>query len=91
MLLLNGFVRNEALLKSDLESAARTAGAAARQAKSSYGRLLSQLIDAQRFPAIHAVVAAGVFEGPDAPDADFEFGLERILDGVAALMHGRKS
>ena len=44
-----------------------------------------------RFPAIAAVLAAGVFEAPDDqdPDAEFNFGLERILDGVAALLRKR--
>jgi hypothetical protein len=55
----------------------------------SYGQLLSQLVEAQRFPAISALVAAGVFEGPDAIDGEFDFGLERILDGVKALMPAR--
>ena len=56
-----------------------------------YGTLLSRLIDAPRFPAIAAVLAAGVFEAPDDqdPDAEFNFGLERILDGVAALLRKR--
>jgi Tetracyclin repressor-like, C-terminal domain len=39
-----------------------------------------------RFPAIGALVDSGIFEGSDAEDAEFAFGLERILDGLAALM-----
>jgi hypothetical protein len=88
LLLVNGFVRNEALMASDLQMAARTAGAA-KKIMTSYGRLLSGLTDPQRFPAIGALVAARVFEGSDAPDAEFAFGLERILDGVAALIGDR--
>lgn len=86
LLLVNGFVRNEALLTSDLQASARASGAAANWTLSSYGELLSELVDAERFPAIRALVAAGVFAGPDVADAEFDFGLERILDGVAALM-----
>jgi AcrR family transcriptional regulator len=89
LLLVNGFIRNEALLTSDLQQSARAAGAAANRAMASYGRLLSQLVDAERFPAISSLVAAGVFEGPDVIDGEFEFGLERILDGVKALMPAR--
>jgi hypothetical protein len=58
-------------------------------ATSSYGRLLSRLVDPQRFPAISALMMAGVFDGQDDPDADFAFGLERILDGVATLVRQR--
>lgn len=86
LLLVNGFVRSEALLASDLETAARAAGGPAKEARASYGRLLSTLIDRQRFPAIGAAIDARVFEGPDGPLDEFDFGLERLLDGVAALM-----
>jgi AcrR family transcriptional regulator len=89
LLLVNGFVRNEALLASD-QMAARTAGAPAKAAMSSYGGLLSRLLDPQRFPAISGVVNAGVFEGSDEPDAEFAFGLERILDGVATLISDKR-
>jgi AcrR family transcriptional regulator len=88
LLLVNGFVRNEALLTSDLQSAARAAEAGALEDAFSYGRLLSGLIAADRFPSIMAVVHAGVFEGADGPDTEFDFGLERILDGIATLMPG---
>ncbi len=88
MLLMNGFVRNEALLKSDLQNAAG-AGSSLASARLSYGTILSSLIDPERFPAIAAVIAAGTFERAADPDADFAFGLERILDGVAALVAKR--
>jgi hypothetical protein len=74
---------------TDLEMAARASGARADEAMSSYGTLLSTLVDPQRFPAIGALVDSGVFEGSDAEDAEFAFGLERILDGLAALMPER--
>jgi hypothetical protein len=59
---------------------------------SDYGRLLARLTDAERFPALHAVIAAGVFDdGPDGPDEpdEFVFGLERVLDGIDALVRAR--
>ena len=87
LLLVNGFVRNEMLLAVDLAMAADASGAALT-GPAAYGRLLSQLIDQARCPAISALLSAGVFEEADEsnPDAQFEFGLERILDGVAALV-----
>jgi AcrR family transcriptional regulator len=86
LLLLSGFVRNEVLLKTDLQSAA---GATASEARLSYGETLARLVDPVRFPAIGLVLASGIFEQPDDPDGDFNFGLERILDGVAALVNRR--
>jgi AcrR family transcriptional regulator len=89
LLLVNGFVRNEALLKADLQVAAG-AGSTVAEAMSSYGRLLSRLVDPVRFPAISAAIASGIFEQSDESDADFTFGLERILDGVDALVRQRQ-
>jgi len=84
LLLVNGFVRNDALLTSDLRIAAGATGSAVEIP--SYGRLLSGLVDPQRFPALSGAIAAGAFNGPDDPDAEFNFGLGRILDGVTALL-----
>jgi AcrR family transcriptional regulator len=63
-----------------------------------YGQLLARLLDQRRFPLLKAAVDAGVFEPPPAdpetdpetdPQDDFQFGLNLILDGVAALIHSR--
>jgi hypothetical protein len=56
-----------------------------------YSDLLRRLTDAERFPALHEVLAAGVFERADSPDQEFAFGLARILDGVEALIVSRSS
>jgi hypothetical protein len=48
--------------------------------------MLGQLTDPRRFPALTAFIAAGVFEAADEPDDEFVFGLDRILDGVGALV-----
>jgi hypothetical protein len=56
-----------------------------------YGRTLATLVDVKRFPALSELSTAGVF-GPDRGDgaADFDFGLARLLDGVAAFVKGRR-
>jgi AcrR family transcriptional regulator len=92
MLLLTGFVRSQAMLEAEI-AAAQAAGAAPPDAEllGAYGRLLSRLTDPERFPALHAVIAAGVFEAPDEPDYDFNFGLERVLDGIETLIENRRT
>jgi hypothetical protein len=35
------------------------------------------------------MIDSGVFNHPGDPDDDFEFGLECVLDGIAALVGGR--
>jgi AcrR family transcriptional regulator len=89
MLLLTGFVRNWATLAADLSEAARASGSQAQEVMPGYGRLLAKLTDAHRFPALHAVIAAGVFDEPDDLDAEFVFGLQRVLDGIDALVWAR--
>jgi hypothetical protein len=51
-----------------------------------YITVMHTLVD-ERWPAVKRVVDAGVFDDEeDTRDADFEFGLERILDGVETLI-----
>ena len=91
ILLLSGFVRTEAILAADIRAAQVASGSTDQEALSSYGRLLARLADPGRYPALHAVIAAGVFDAPDAPDDEFIFGLDRVLDGLDALVRARRS
>ncbi len=50
---------------------------------------MARLIDPARFPALHRVLSAGVLYQDDDPDDEFVFGLDRILDGVEALIQRR--
>jgi AcrR family transcriptional regulator len=89
LLLVNGFVRNHATLESDLLIAARASGVSPETVGANYGAMLARLTDAERFPALHALLAARVFSG-DAPIRDdFQFGLDRILDGIDVLVRAR--
>jgi AcrR family transcriptional regulator len=90
MLLVTGFVRSEALLSADI-SAAQASDATVQELRASYGRLLAKLTDAERFPALHRVIASGALEEPDDFDAGFRFGLERVLDGIETLIDKRRS
>ncbi|MEU8899282.1 TetR/AcrR family transcriptional regulator [Nocardia sp. NPDC048505] len=57
-----------------------------------YGRQMAALIDATDFPDAAALFASGLFESPpptaDPTGDDFRFGLNLILDGVAASIAG---
>lgn len=87
MILVNGFVRTVAQLAAQMDAAARVARETETEAMTDYGRQLLKLVDAERFPALYGVLSAGVLErDDDPPDAEFEFGLERILDGVGLLI-----
>lgn len=82
LLLLSGYVRNEATLTVELT----IAGFIDDEAMMGWSRLLATLTDPDRFPAIHALLAAGVFDRADPPEKEFSFGLERILDGIEAIL-----
>jgi AcrR family transcriptional regulator len=49
----------------------------------SYPALLNRVVDAARFPALAAALAAGVFAGStDDPRAELHAGLKQLLDGI---------
>lgn len=89
VLLVSGFVRNDATLNLDM--AAGAAGPGGGQVMPMYARMLGALIEGGDFPALADAVASGALEDEDDPDSEFEFGLERILDGVAALIARHES
>jgi AcrR family transcriptional regulator len=61
--------------------------AAGNGSLSGYGQILAKLADPRQFPEVHAAIAEGAFDdGDDDPDREFTFGLERVLDGVEALI-----
>ena len=89
VLLVSGYVRNAASIDADIEAAVRASGKTPDEWMSSYARTITTLADPQRFPALTKFIAAGVFERADPPDDEFAFGLDRILDGLAALIRTR--
>lgn len=58
-----------------------------------YGELLARVLDPERFPALARAAMGGAFTAVDDPaaerDADFAFGLARILDGIERLVIDR--
>ena len=89
IMLLAGYVRNLAATEADIAAVVQTSGLSPAEWMASYPRMLRQLADPQRFPALTAFIAAGVFEAEDGPDDEFIFGLDRILDGIEALIQPR--
>jgi Transcriptional regulator len=84
--LVSGFVRNEALLMSDLDAAAAAGGVPLDEVAARWERTLGRLADPVRHPALTRLPAAGAMGGPGSSDREFAFGLDRILDGVEALV-----
>ena len=80
VLLVSGFVRSEELLLHDILESAQTGRDANWVAQ------VALLINAREFPEITAALASGAANDDDGLDNEFNFGVERVLDGVAALI-----
>jgi AcrR family transcriptional regulator len=89
MLLVSGYVRNDATIAADIGAAHATASSPDAAVMVSWRRVIDRFADAERFPELRAVVASGVLDRDDPPDDEFNFGLERLLDGVEALVRVR--
>lgn len=90
LMLVSGFVRNEVILMADLDAAMRAEGRNPDEAMRQYARTVDALTstEPERFPALRRTLAAQVLEVADDQDTEFEFGIERVLDGVAVLVGG---
>jgi AcrR family transcriptional regulator len=77
ILVLNGHVFARVLV--DLQEADAPAAAS---------EVLTTIIDEERFPALWRAIESGIFTD-DSTEADFAFGVERILDGVETLLSRR--
>ncbi|MEV0251526.1 TetR/AcrR family transcriptional regulator [Nocardia sp. NPDC050712] len=87
---VGGYVRHADLLAQQLSDGWLADGGAQPQHEQDYGRQMAILVDPNRFPDAAALFSSGLFESaPPSDDPtgdDFRFGLELILDGVAAGM-----
>jgi AcrR family transcriptional regulator len=93
VLLLAMYVRGQSQLGSDLVRAGQQA-AAAGTPPLDWAALVRRLADPERFPALARLIASGAFDDdPEQaaayPDDEFDFGLQRILDGIEALHRSR--
>ncbi|MBV7670086.1 TetR/AcrR family transcriptional regulator C-terminal domain-containing protein [Streptomyces halstedii] len=86
IMLVSGFVRNEALLMSDIAAAVEEKGVPAEEVMTRWERTLKRLVDPVRHPALVSLLETEDLAEPDDPDHEFVFGLERVLDGVEVLV-----
>jgi AcrR family transcriptional regulator len=86
IMLLAGYVRNLANAEADILAAVRASGQTPLEWMGGWAAMIREVADRDRFPALAAFMDAGVFEVDDGPDDEFIFGLDRILDGVEALI-----
>jgi len=84
ILLISNLVRIYAMQNQDLEAA--FAGSSPDEVMATYAQTMTKIIDAERFPAMSAVLTSGVLAKADPIDKELTFGLERVLDGVEVMI-----
>lgn len=92
VLLVSGFVRNEVGMQRDLATHDDQQLEPGAPRGGTYGDLLRLVVREEDFPALHRAVEAAAFDDDlEYGDEEFAFGLETVLDGVAALVERRRA
>jgi AcrR family transcriptional regulator len=78
---LSAYVRGAAQTELTRMRTVRDSGLTDEQWWSDRGQFWERWFDPERYPTITAIYASGAYDDP--PD-EFEFGLQRLLDGIAA-------
>jgi AcrR family transcriptional regulator len=89
--LVNDYVHGAARTAVDAAQAEARTGMSDTQWWEAYGPLLGRVVDPDRYPtAVRVGTAAGSEYGAaNDPARSFEFGLQRVLDGIELLVTGR--
>ncbi len=88
ILLVSGYARSWATTTGDLAEAAARTGQTPDEAGQRYWRQLAVLTAPGPYPAIHELMAE-VGEEEESDEAEWRFGLDRILDGIETLIKAR--
>ena len=90
--LLSNYVRGAVRTALEAAEAERRTGMSEEQWWATYAPLLEQVFDGDAYPVAARVGAAAgeEFQSAVAPDRAFEFGLQRVLDGIGAYIDFRR-
>jgi AcrR family transcriptional regulator len=90
--LLGDFVHGAVRAAINAAQAEQQTGVSEQEWWEAYAPLLEKVFDADRYPTATRVGAAAgeEFQAASAPERTFEFGLERLLDGMATLIESRQ-
>lgn len=90
VLLVSSYARSVGLIQRDMIRAVQAGSTPEAFSGLSYSAALKQLVNAEAYPYLHPVVASGAYTGENESENtvgnDFDFGLERILDGMQAFL-----
>ncbi|PZF83965.1 TetR/AcrR family transcriptional regulator C-terminal domain-containing protein, partial [Micromonospora deserti] len=89
VLLVSGYARNWGTLTADIIEAAARAGLSPDQVGVRYWQQLARLTRHGPYPEIRQLLAEDIAEDDEEFDAEWRFGLDRVLDGIEALIRAR--
>jgi AcrR family transcriptional regulator len=89
LLLVEVYVRGQVLLSAQLGDAVADGPLTQREADLRYVGRLAQVIDEDSFPSLHeALLSGSLADAEDFATEEFSFGLQTVLDGLAARIEG---
>lgn len=95
ILLISSYARSVGIIKRDMDRAIQAGASPGAFTGFDYTKALKQLVTPERFPDLHPLVASGAYteENPEENTVgnDFDWGLERILDGIEAYLTAKKT
>ncbi|NUP05675.1 MAG: TetR/AcrR family transcriptional regulator [Polyangiaceae bacterium] len=86
VLAVDSYVRGAARIRVGTSAEQRRSRATRQELARLYAGIFEQIVTDERYPALAKIVTAGVFDPAEKPIDEFEFGLDRVLDGVAAFV-----
>jgi AcrR family transcriptional regulator len=86
VLLVDAYTRGFARITVGLAQEQRRTGANRAELDRVYASIFEKIVAGGEYPAVAEAVAAGGFEPGTDVEEDFEFGLDRTLDGIAAFV-----
>lgn len=95
VLLLSSYARACGIIQRDMDRALRAGASPGAFSGLDYTAALKRLVTPERFPNLHPVVMSGAYTGEQEDQNpigdDFQFGLERILDGIDVYLSAKRA
>ncbi|RCX23432.1 TetR family transcriptional regulator [Fontibacillus phaseoli] len=90
VVLLSSFARSSGIIQRDVDRVKAAGSGQEQNGDPDYGSALKMLVTEDRYPDLYPVLVSGAYTEEnqefDSAASDFEFGLERILDGVECYL-----
>jgi len=95
VLLLSGYARSCGMIMRDMKRAIQAGSSEEAFSGIPYTAALKALVSPERYPYLHPLVQSGAYTGENESQNtvgnDFDFGLERILDGIELYVERKRN